>query len=174
MAQGSSHSAEELLATQARRREVLQLKQAGASYEAIAETLVRRHGADKLPSGWDRRYAYKDLHRELEKLQGENREAAETVRDLELQRLDRMLRALWEAAIHGDPQAIDRVLKIMQRRAKMLGLDEPERFAQVVELVQSEEYRAARAAIMGALQDFPEARAAVAEALDAMTDSPSA
>jgi hypothetical protein len=168
MAQGTSHSAEDLLATQQRRREVLQLKEAGATYEAIARTLLERHGTHALPAGYDRRYAYKDLHRELEKLQDENREAAESVRDVELRRLDRMLRGLWNKAVQGDPQAIDRVLKIMQRRAKMLGLDEPERFAQVVELVQSEEYRQARAAIMDALSEYPEARAAVANALDNM------
>ncbi len=43
----------------------------------------------------------------------------------EYSRLDGMLAALWDAAKLGDLQAIDRVLKIMERRAKLLGLDAP-------------------------------------------------
>ena len=71
-------------------------------------------------------------------------------------------------ATEGDTDAVNAVLRVMKRRAKMLGLDEPERFAQVVELVKSEEYQRARAAIMEALEDYPEARSAVADALDAI------
>jgi len=43
--------------------------------------------------------------------------------ELELQRLDALLHALWSAASKGDTQATDRVIKIMERRAKLLGLD---------------------------------------------------
>jgi len=176
MAQGSPNTAEKLLETQQRRREVLQLKEAGATYEAIADALLQRHGAEALPNGWDRRYAYKDLQRELEKLQAENREAAENVRRVELRRLDRMLRGLWKDATEGDTQAIRAALKIMKRRADLLGLDAPERFEQAVSFAESEEYQRARAEIMQALRDFPEARAALAETLteEANGDDPTA
>jgi hypothetical protein len=50
-------------------------------------------------------------------------ETAEQVLTLELQRLDALTEALWPTATAGDPQAIDRVLRIMQRRAALLGLD---------------------------------------------------
>lgn len=43
--------------------------------------------------------------------------------ELELQRLDALLHALWPNASTGDTQATDRVIKIMERRAKLLGLD---------------------------------------------------
>lgn len=52
------------------------------------------------------------------------REPAEEVRTLELERLDAMQAALWPMALRGEVQAIDRVLKIMERRARYLGLDE--------------------------------------------------
>lgn len=52
------------------------------------------------------------------------REPAEEVKALELERLDAMQAALWPKALRGNVTAIDRVLKIMERRAKYLGLDE--------------------------------------------------
>lgn len=49
---------------------------------------------------------------------------------LELSRLDAMLAGLWPSARQGGLGAIDRVLKIMERRAKLLGLDAPVKVAQ--------------------------------------------
>ena len=45
-------------------------------------------------------------------------------------RLDRLHQAVWDAAINGDCYAIDRVLKLMERRAKLFGLDAPNKVAQ--------------------------------------------
>lgn len=60
---------------------------------------------------------------------------ADSMRTLELERLDRLMEALWERATQapgGDNpnydaqgKAVDRVLKVMERRAKLLGLDVP-------------------------------------------------
>lgn len=47
----------------------------------------------------------------------------------EISRLDGMLRGLWADARKGNHGAVDRVLKIMERRAKMLGLDAPVKMA---------------------------------------------
>ena len=38
-----------------------------------------------------------------------------------------MHEAIWEAALDGDLRAIDRVLRIMEHRAKLLGLEAPRR-----------------------------------------------
>jgi len=46
------------------------------------------------------------------------------VLQLELERLDAMQAAIWDDAMNGHLGAIDRVLKIMERRAKLLGLDQ--------------------------------------------------
>jgi len=46
---------------------------------------------------------------------------------LEALRLDQMQAALWQRATDGEVRAIDRILRIMERRARLLGLDEPER-----------------------------------------------
>ena len=50
------------------------------------------------------------------------RESAAEILELELTRLDRLLMAVYPAAINGDLQAIDRALKIEDMRAKLLGL----------------------------------------------------
>jgi hypothetical protein len=53
------------------------------------------------------------------------REPAEAVLQLELTRLDAMLLGVWSKAKTGDIQAINSALRIMERRAAYLGLDQP-------------------------------------------------
>jgi len=52
-------------------------------------------------------------------------ETAEEIRRLELERLDAMLFAIGPEVRKGSYGAIDRALKIMERRARLLGLDAP-------------------------------------------------
>lgn len=54
-------------------------------------------------------------------------ESVEEARQLELMRLDDMQFAIWNRAIKGELSALSCVLKIMDRRAKLLGLDKPEK-----------------------------------------------
>ena len=51
------------------------------------------------------------------------RENAEAYVALECERLDALTKAVWQPAMRGDLNAVDRVLRIMERRAKLLGLD---------------------------------------------------
>lgn len=50
----------------------------------------------------------------------------------ELASLDRMQHTLWPDVLKGEDKAIGRVLSIMDRRAKLLGLDQPERYEHTV------------------------------------------
>lgn len=61
-------------------------------------------------------------------------EPADDLRVLELDRLDVLLTGLWPKAINGDAPAVDRVLKIMERRASLLGLDAPRKVEQRIDL----------------------------------------
>lgn len=88
----------------------LQLRAAGETRDDIAEKL----GVHPVT-------AWKYIRDAIAELP---REPAEEVRALELERLDAMQAALWPQALRGEVQAIDRVLKIMERRARYLGLDE--------------------------------------------------
>jgi len=45
----------------------------------------------------------------------------------EVRRCDRLLNAVWNEAMDGKLTSIDRALKIMERRARLLGLDAPMR-----------------------------------------------
>jgi hypothetical protein len=55
--------------------------------------------------------------------------SADDLRSEEISRLDAMLAGVWPRARKGEAVAIDRVLKIGERRAKLLGLDAPTRTA---------------------------------------------
>ena len=44
---------------------------------------------------------------------------------LEGDRLDALMRALWPRAISGDVKAVRAVLSVMDRRAKLFGLNQP-------------------------------------------------
>lgn len=93
-----------------KRKKALELKKAGATYEQIAERV-----------GFSERGA---AHRAVQTaLKEVTAEPAREVLQLELERLDAMLLGLWPAARKGKPEAVDRVLKIQERRAKYLGLD---------------------------------------------------
>lgn len=91
-----------------RRTKALELHLAGATYEAIAKAVgyASKSGAHKAVQE-----ALKDLG-----APPSNSEANET----ELARLDAMLTGLWPKARRGDVQAIDRVLKISERREQIL------------------------------------------------------
>jgi hypothetical protein len=103
-----------------KRRRALELRRAGATYDQIAASVgfAGRSGA------------YKAV---MATLKAMLREPAEEVRLLELDRLDAMLLGLWAGAKSGDIKKAELVPKIMDRRAKLLGLDAP-----VKAMVQSE------------------------------------
>ncbi len=101
------------LQARARKRDLalqaLQLRASGATYKQIAEAL----GLPNLMA------AYRLVTQEVDNA---IRESAAEILELELTRLDRLLMAVYPAAINGDLQAIDRALKIEDMRAKLLGL----------------------------------------------------
>lgn len=94
----------------------LALRRVGASYQQIGEAL------GITPSG-----AYRSVARVLARLRKTSDETAEEIRQQELMRLDEMQFALYPTARRGDTKAIETILKIQARRAKLLGLDAPEK-----------------------------------------------
>lgn len=104
-------------ATAKRRSQAIALRLAGMDYQTIAERLDYA----------DRGAASKDVHRALEANLEAESVAAATLRELEVQRLDRMQAAAWAKAAKGDLKAIETVLKVIDRRARLLGLDRPAR-----------------------------------------------
>lgn len=95
-----------------RRMQALELRKAGATYDQIAKTCGYT----------DRTYAYKAVQTCIKNL---IRERSSEVVTIEIERLDAMLLSIWSKVKDGDVAAIDRAIKIMERRAKLLGLDAP-------------------------------------------------
>lgn len=97
-----------------RATQALDLRKAGISYEIIAQRL-----------GYSNRSAaYRAVSTILDKSE---KEAASDLREMELRRLDDLFLSIYKKARDGDYAAIDRCLKIMERRAKIAGLDAPEK-----------------------------------------------
>lgn len=62
------------------------------------------------------------------------REAANEARALEMQRIDEIVRANWHNMQMGDPEAGNLILRAIDRRAKLLGLDLQEPVAPMLDL----------------------------------------
>lgn len=91
-------------------RQVVALRRQGLTWQEIAEQVgyASASGASE---------AY---YRASTRVVVEN---IEELRALENDRLDNLFAAVWEQALQGDNKALDSCLKIMTRRAKLLGLD---------------------------------------------------
>lgn len=96
-----------------RQRQALELRRAGHSFPTIA-----RHLGYRAASG-----AYAAV---LAGLRATLREPADALRELEAQRCDQLQAAVWPAALQGEPRAVLACLKVMERRARLLGLDAPQ------------------------------------------------
>ena len=95
-----------------RRLRALELRMRGLTYAEIAREVGYASGSG----------AHKAVRAALE---AEALMTASEVRDLLVLRLETLLQGIWDAACRGDLQAIDRVLRILDREAKLLGLDLP-------------------------------------------------
>jgi hypothetical protein len=93
--------------------QALDLRKAGLTFKKIGDRM-----------GVTEQRAHKMVTDELARLNSKRSENAEAVTRLELERLDALIAAIWPKAEQGDLTAIDRVLAIMARRAKMLGIDQ--------------------------------------------------
>lgn len=121
--QANKTGPENLVAAE-RKREALDLRRQGLTYSAIGERLNISHVM-----------AHKYVKGELDAINSASHELAAMSLEMELQRLDAIHVSLWRTVFpHGDNEfsqplddnqlrAIDRLLKIQERRAKLLGLD---------------------------------------------------
>jgi len=113
-------TARELTAAE-RRQKAFDLRLLNQSYQTIADNL-----------GCTKQAAWKMVQKVLKDIEAKTTESAATVKAMEQMRLDRMAAAALPKAVASNPDyaAIDRVLRIMERRAKLMGLDQPDKVAQ--------------------------------------------
>lgn len=139
MGNSSNRDADEYAEREITKR-CLELRLAGATYEDIGE-VVGRHKAN--------------VYRRIKKaIQDIPKSEVEELRALELERLSRVQRSVWRQALEGHMGAVDRVIKISERRSRLLGLDAPQRVDLGARAVDIE---SVAREIMGAFEgDMPE------------------
>lgn len=91
----------------------LELRLAGATYEDIGD-VVGRHKAN----------VYRRIKKAIQEIP---KSEVDELRALESERLSRVQRSVWRQALEGHLGAVDRVIKISERRSRLLGLDSPQR-----------------------------------------------
>lgn len=92
-----------------------ELRKAGWPYTAIGIELGVPHNTAR---DW--------VIRVLDSLEADEARSLDAVRRMELERLDAMLAGIWKRATEtGELDAINTILRLMERRAKLLGLDAP-------------------------------------------------
>ncbi len=98
--------------------QALELRRLGFGYREIAAHLeIGRTRAHQLVTA------------AMEDAKAQVAESVDLIKAEEISRLDGLLRGVWPNARRGHLGAVDRVLKIMERRAKLLGLDAPAKLA---------------------------------------------
>jgi hypothetical protein len=95
------------------RAQVLELRKQGYGYQAIGDAM-----------GFTKQRAYQIVTEELAAI---IREPAQQILDLELQRMETLLQGVADDAAKGDPRAIDSELSIRARRARLLGIETPQK-----------------------------------------------
>jgi hypothetical protein len=98
----------------AKEAEVVKLRRGGLTWDLIADRVGYSHAAS----------AQKAFERSLARVVADDVNA---IRTLEAERLDLAQSAIWGKVLQGDNPSIITLVRLMERRAKLLGLDQPTR-----------------------------------------------
>lgn len=98
------------------REKAIALRLAGLGYAAIGQKL-----------GISTAAAFRAVDYVLKQSAKHRAEAGATILDAELERLDRLQTAGWSRALNGDPESIRACLAVITQRAKLLGIEAPNR-----------------------------------------------
>lgn len=96
----------------ARQAESFKLRLAGCTYQQIGE----RFGVSAMQS-------WRDCRLVLDQIVKERNESAEQLRALELERLDRVSLSLWPFVSKGSAEHARAMIRVSERRCRLLGLD---------------------------------------------------
>lgn len=124
-----------------REQEVVKLRRGGLTWDMIGQRV-----------GLTASGAYNAYERSLKRVVVEDVEA---IRKLETERLDIAQSAIWGNVLLGDNASITSLLRIMERRAKLLGLDQPVRLQAEVVTYDANSIEAELARIYAATRTAP-------------------
>jgi len=125
-----------------RRRRVMELRIAGWTYDKIGKAF------DVTPMT-----ICNDVHAELARAERERGANVAEYRRIQMERIDRAIAKIWPSVAQGEYEAVDRLVKLMEREAKLLGLDAPARIdirAKLVALAEAEGWAADEVVATGA------------------------
>lgn len=131
-----SKASPQKLRAQERRQKALELRREGETYDRIAARLRLAYPED-VSSKYQGPHAYRDVMAEVNRLNATLREEAAAVRQIALDRYDRLLRSVWLKAVTGeeaDEWAFQRTLKILERIERIGGVYAPTQIDQSVHL----------------------------------------
>lgn len=100
------------------RADAMKWRQQGLSFSEIGEKI-----------GITKQRVHQYITQALDEMRSDFKQELIDIRDTELQTLDAMQRHLWRGVESGDPKAVEKVLKIIDTRAKFLGTYAPEKVA---------------------------------------------
>jgi hypothetical protein len=100
-----------------RQRAVAKLRLSGVTDQCV---IAERLGVHQSTISRD----FVDLDRQFREEAGQD---TATAKGIDAARLDALIESLWPAAVSGKWLAVDRVLKCLERRASLLGLDAPQK-----------------------------------------------
>lgn len=109
-------------------QKVLELRKQGQSYRAIAEELGLSGPGQ----------ANKVFQRAVSRYTGQ---VGPELIKLEEMRLDDLQEAIWDMAMAGDLKAVETVLRVMERRAKLRGLDHTDKMAAAQLKIEADKVR---------------------------------
>jgi hypothetical protein len=95
-----------------RQRAALDLRISGETFQEIADALGYKHASGA-------KFAVDSA------LMKTIKEPADQLRDMEVARMDVMLKSLWPGVLKGNARTVEVAIKVLERRAKLLGLDAP-------------------------------------------------
>ena len=151
---GQSRTSKRSVSSQAKKQKALSLRLEGRNYRDIAAGV-----------GCSLSQAHRYVSAALDEIQDKNREIAEDVKVLELERLDALFKTAFAAVQDGDVRAIDQALKCMDRRARLLGLDAATRQEITGNLTASHEWIQLRGVLIKTLSEYPAAKSAIIAAI---------
>lgn len=128
MKPGARHDIADRLIVSRRRTVAAQLRREGATWQQIADhATFPDTGEPCYPPGTSKAAVYMDVKRGLEEAARELAFETGELRELESQRLDNYLIKLHAGIEMGDPKSINAAVRITEVRARLYGLNEPEK-----------------------------------------------
>lgn len=123
-------------AAHVRRQKALDLRCAGARYRQIGK---------ELGVSWVQ--AFRDVETALAETDAVTKKKAERLRDIDVARCERLIMSMTPKARQGDAKAVHAILHAMERAAKLLGTDAPERVLHAGMIIASEQLASARSSL---------------------------